>query len=105
MVSIIEGEHIANLVFKNEDALVEESERIERLRKLRRAVEVNRILYLKTRLQFVTAEGIKEVHAHVWEVTDNHVILNGGISLPVPSIVKVDVCSSLAWKPSSQPHG
>ncbi len=76
------------LMSKNE-VLQDAAEQKERKGQLQKAYEHNRLFYSKATIIFQTTEGCKEVFANIWEVTDNHVILKGGINIPVNCIHRV----------------
>jgi hypothetical protein len=54
-----------------------------RKNKLQKAAKQNKLFYSKAKIVFDTTEGTKEVFANIWEVTDNNVLLKGGINIPV----------------------
>jgi hypothetical protein len=41
----------------------------------------------KTVITFETTQGPKSVETTVWSVTDNHVMLKGGVSIPLNSVI------------------
>jgi hypothetical protein len=43
----------------------------------------------KTLITFETTSGPKSVETTVWSVTDNHLTLKGGVSIPLSSVIEV----------------
>jgi hypothetical protein len=44
---------------------------------------------VKAKIIFQTLEGLKSVHTTIWGVSETHVALKGGVTLPVHAIVEV----------------
>jgi hypothetical protein len=61
----------------------------KRKHQLQKAAQLNRLFYCKVKIVFETADGKKEVTAHIIKVTDSHVMLKGGINIPVCCICEV----------------
>jgi hypothetical protein len=88
---LVAKEEIAAAHFKPEDVLPTEPERNERFSQLKLAWEMNRQAYTKSRIIFDTALQTLEVIEHIWEITDNFVVLKGGVTLPIASVRSVGV--------------
>ena len=58
---------------------------------LLKAAHHNRLFYTKAKIIFDTATDTKQVRANIWEVTDNYVLLKGGINIPVCCIREVEL--------------
>lgn len=43
----------------------------------------------KTTITFETTEGSRTVQTTVWSLTDNYIVLKGGITIPLKSIMEV----------------
>lgn len=43
----------------------------------------------KTTITFETTEGSRTVQTTVWSLTDNYIVLKGGITVPLKSIMEV----------------
>jgi len=43
----------------------------------------------KTLVTFETSTGPKSVQTTIWSVTDNHLLLKGGVDIPLKSIIDV----------------
>ena len=61
----------------------------KRKHQLQKAAQLNRLFYCRVKIVFETSEGRKEVKAHILKVTDSHVVLKGGIDIPVCCICDV----------------
>ncbi|MCY7408788.1 MAG: hypothetical protein LH473_00815 [Chitinophagales bacterium] len=79
----ITKEQIPYQLLIHNEVLTEAEEKQLRKNKLLKAVQQNKLFYSKAKIVFDTAEGTKEVLANIWEVTDNNVMLKGGINIPV----------------------
>lgn len=91
MYPVIQKEQIAAELLASEEVLNSLEARLARKKELLNAVESNRMSYSKTKIVFETSQETLEVIEHVWEVTDNHVLLRGGITLPISCIKEVEV--------------
>jgi hypothetical protein len=93
---IILKEQIVAELLSAEEVLPSAEARQLRLKNLLQAVESNRMYYSKARIVFDTARETLEVIDHIWAVTDNHILLRGGITLPISCIKEVEVQASQA---------
>ncbi|MBS1656516.1 MAG: hypothetical protein K1X63_11930 [Chitinophagales bacterium] len=91
---IILKEQIAAELLSNEEVLQSAEARHARKNKLLQAVESNRLYYSKAKIVFETTKETLEVIDHIWAVTDNHVLLRGGITLPISCIKEVEIQAS-----------
>ena len=87
--SPIAKDQIPFQLMSKEEVLENTLEQKRRKDQLQKAVQHNRLFYTKARIVFDTTEETKEVSANIWEVTDNHVMLKGGINIPVCCIREV----------------
>ena len=85
----IPKEQIPFLLWSKDEVLHNPDQQKSRKDQLQKAQQHNRMFYSKAKIVFESTEGIKEVSANIWEVTDNHVMLKGGINIPVKSILEV----------------
>ena len=85
----IAKEQIPLQSFRHDEVLEGNAAKKKRQDQLLKAVDQNRLFYTKARIVFDTTDQTEEVKANIWEVTDNHVVLNGGISMPVCCIREV----------------
>ena len=79
----ISREKIPFEFLKKDEVLAEAGERKVRREKLQKALQHNRLFYSKATIVFDTMEGTRSVDANIWEVTDNNVLLKGGVTIPV----------------------
>ncbi len=63
----------------------------ERQSNIERAISLSKNFYVKARIEFDTEDGIKEVSTTIWASGEKHIILKGGISLPICCIRKVTI--------------
>ena len=47
----------------------------------------------KVKIIFEDSESLKQVETTIWGLTDIHVLLKSGITIPLHRIYKIDVCS------------
>lgn len=87
----ITKEQIPFELMSKEEVLENPDAQKHRKNQLQKAANHNRLFYSKAKIVFQTMEGNKEVFANIWEVTDNHVMLKGGINIPVRCIHEVIV--------------
>lgn len=91
---IIQKEELPYLTFSNEEVLKGASEIKDRADKLLSAVKQGRLFYKKANLTIGTIDGLKTVHANIWEATDHNVVLMGGITIPVCCIHEVSISAA-----------
>jgi len=53
------------------------------------AVRLGNAFKGKTTITFETVEGTRTVETTIWSLTDRHIHLKGGVTLPLSSIVEV----------------
>jgi hypothetical protein len=85
----ISQEQIPYQLLSNIEVLESDADQKKRKDQLLKAYQHNRINYSKAIIVFETKDGCREVLASIWEVTDNYVLLKGGINIPIPCIHKV----------------
>ncbi len=85
----ISKEQIPFQLISNDEVLKNAAQQKNRREQLQKAFMQNRLFYSKATIVFQTLGGRKEVSANIWEVTDNHVMLKGGINIPVQCIYDV----------------
>ena len=85
----IAKEQIPFCTLCKQEVLESDPDRKRRKDQLQKAVQHNMLFYTKARIVFDTIEETMEVNANIWEVTDNNVILKGGINIPVYCIREV----------------
>ena len=85
----IEKETIPNFSFPKEDVLYTETDRKERLRKLKRGLQLGNGFKNKATIEFETLEGRHDVRTTLWAVTKSHVLFKGGVNIPIHAILNV----------------
>jgi len=88
-IQAIAKEQIPFELLRHAEVLDTAGAQLVRKHQLQKAVHHNRLFYSKARIVFETIEGRKEVSSNIWEITDNNVMLKGGISIPVCCILEV----------------
>ncbi|MCB0401574.1 MAG: hypothetical protein KDD41_05785 [Flavobacteriales bacterium] len=82
-------ENISELKFPKNDVLLNESDRIERQKRVSRAMTLGNTSKSKVKIVFEDAEGIKTVETTIWGVTDNNVILKRTTIIPINRIHQI----------------
>lgn len=87
----IDKEHIPSLRFGKEEVL-QSKERIRmRLFDLERSQTLGNLLQTKVRITFQSSDSqVYEVYTTVWAVGSQFVLLKGGITIPIKSIIQID---------------
>ena len=89
MPSRIEKELIGNLHFPSSEVLKSKEEIQRRRVAFERAVILGNVEKNKVRVIFEDAKGMQEVETTIWGVTDERVILKGGVTIPLKRIWEV----------------
>lgn len=90
-INSIEKESIPYLSFEENEVLDDPFLQIQRSVKLHSAMLLGNCFKEKVSILFKTLEGIKEVKTTVWAATEKYVVLKSGISIPVVSILSVNL--------------
>ncbi|MFC3417301.1 hypothetical protein [Algoriphagus hitonicola] len=87
----IDKENISTLRFGHEEVLQSKEEIQMRLFELECSQTLGNLLQTKVQLTFQSSDGqIYEVHTTVWAVGNQFVLLKGGITIPIHSIIQID---------------
>lgn len=92
-INMIEKEFIPFLSFSDREVLFEEGQKLQRTILLHTAMLLGNCFKDKVTLVFQANEGISQVKTTVWATTDDSVILKGGVTIPVNSIVEIKIFS------------
>jgi hypothetical protein len=87
----IPKEKIPELECKHNEVLSNNKELTERKNCIERAINLSKNFYVKAQIEFETEEGPKEVITTIWAAGEEHIVLKGGISLPICCIRKVTI--------------
>jgi hypothetical protein len=90
---IINKENISGLHFSGHDVLSTPDEIKERKSSAQVALLLGNNYKSKVKIIFEDSISIKQVETTIWGLTDMHVILKGGITIPLYSIYRIDICS------------
>jgi hypothetical protein len=86
---MIEKEHIPQYAPVNQDVLSGEDSRKTRMQQLMRFLKGGNAFQVKAKIVFQTLQGLKAVNTTIWNVSETHVALKGGLTIPVHSILEV----------------
>ena len=89
---LIDKAEIPQLNVARQDVLTDAWSKVRRTDALRRAMMLGNLHKQKVRISFQSTDGPRAIETTVWGVTDRHVQLKGGISLPVACIRSVAFC-------------
>jgi hypothetical protein len=87
----IEKECIKDVTFTSEEVLTEKEDRLLRRSQLEKAMFLGNGSKSKSKITFVTNEGLKKVETTVWSADDVEVMLKAGTFIPVHAICRVDL--------------
>lgn len=90
--SIIEKESVATMRFVGHEVLSDKQEIILRRNKLVQAMTLGNLYKVKCKIFFHTEDGSNVVETTLWAVTDNHVMIKGGLVIPIHCIYSVETC-------------
>ena len=87
---LIAKEEIPNIIFGDKEVLKSKEDRLERSHGIHMALVLGNVHHGKVRIVFETDKGKRAVETTVWAETDEHIMLKGGVSIPIKAIFKVD---------------
>ncbi len=87
----IPKERITELECKHIEVLDTNIELTDRKNCIERAINLSKNFYVKAQIVFETEEGLKEVVTTIWAAGEEHIVLKGGISMPICCIRKVTI--------------
>lgn len=87
----INKEEIKSLNFYSRDVVNDKQSVKQRLKKLFLAMQAGNSFKHKVKIYFQDVFGYKYVETTVWYASESHVMLKGGVLLPVKSIVDVEL--------------
>jgi uncharacterized protein (UPF0248 family) len=90
-VMTVPKENVGQMKFYQEDVLKEASSRKLRMYDLEKALSLGNLYRQKVTIVYALRNGdLQQVQTTVWSVGEQYVILKGGITIPVHSILKVE---------------
>jgi uncharacterized protein (UPF0248 family) len=90
-VMTVPKENVGQMKFYKEDVLKEMSSRKIRMYDLEKALSLGNLYRQKVTIVYALRNGdLQQVQTTVWSVGEQYVILKGGITIPVHSILKVE---------------
>jgi hypothetical protein len=87
----VEKDQIQGLQFSKNEVLSDKEELILREQELQRAMKLGNTLKQKVKIFFKDQKSNKYIETTVWHANSNHVVLKGGITIPVNRIYKVEI--------------
>ncbi|MCU0422564.1 MAG: hypothetical protein MUC81_07100 [Bacteroidia bacterium] len=88
---LIEKEQIPSLKFSSFEVLNTPEEKLERRANIEKAMLIGNSSKSKSKIFFMTEEGLMEVETTVWAATDDSVTLKGGVIIPLHCITKTEL--------------
>jgi hypothetical protein len=88
-INPVEREYVPFMTFTDEDVLEKQSEKIQRNQLLHMAMILGNCFKHKVTILFKTMEGINKLNTTVWATTSDSVVLKGGVTIPIRSILSV----------------
>lgn len=86
---VIEKEQIGKFAPVSQEVLSGDESRKVRLQQLMRFLKGGNVFKVKAKIVFQTLQGLKAVHTTIWDVTETHIALKGGKTIPIHSILEV----------------
>jgi hypothetical protein len=88
---VIKKEEILNLHPAEKDVLVKKEMQAHRKACLTEALQNASKYYKKATVLVQTDEGIKQITATIWAMTEKYIVFKGGITVPICSILDVQL--------------
>lgn len=85
----IQKEVVVNHHFPKNEVLHSLEEMKLRKYMIERATTLGNAYHSKVKIDFETTDGIKEVETTIWATTEKHILLKGGITIPIHSILGI----------------
>ena len=85
----IEHQDLLTTTFKNQGTMYAQEQLQSRHQKLYMAMLLGNHFHNNVRIIFNTEDGIRETISRVWATTDRHVVLKGGMFIPIKAILDV----------------
>ena len=87
----IQKEVVTNFHFSKNEVLHTNEEVKLRKYMLERATTLGNAYHSKVIIDFETTDGTKEVDTTIWATTEKHILLKGGITIPIHCILDIRV--------------
>lgn len=90
-INYVQKEHLQDMHFLKSEVLVEKNLRQKRHFDLHRAMILSNNEHIKATILFKTEEHFfYKVEATIWAVTEDYILLKGGMFIPIRSIVELE---------------
>jgi hypothetical protein len=90
-VKMIAKEDIPNVKFVSYEVLDKADDKLARREQIEKAMLLGNASKGKSKIFFMSEDGLLEVETTVWAASDDVVTLKGGVMIPVHCIEKVDL--------------
>ncbi len=90
-VKMIAKEDIPNVKFVSFEVLDKADDKLARREQIEKAMLLGNASKGKSKIFFMSEDGLLEVETTVWAASDDVVTLKGGVMIPVHCIEKVDL--------------
>ena len=87
----IQKEVVVNFHFHKDEVLHTLEEVKLRKYMLERATTLGNAYHAKVRIDFETTDGTKEVDTTIWATTEKHILLKGGVTIPIHCILDIRI--------------
>lgn len=90
-ITLVQKEQLKAVRFQKLEVLPEKPLRQNRQYKLNRAMILGNIDHNKVNIIFKTEDGsLQQVETTIWAVSEDHITLKGGVSIPVRAIIDLE---------------
>jgi hypothetical protein len=89
--TLISKEDIPKVKIPNKEVLESNEEILQRKQTLDRAMRMGNNDHNKVKITFQSEDGVMMVETTVWEVTQNYAILKSNTSIPIRSILQIEL--------------
>lgn len=91
-IKVIPKEQLLHESFIRNEVLPEKQMRLKRSQSLRKALILGNTEHNKVKITFKSEDGtLKQVETTIWAVTQNFILLKGGLTIPIRSILDLEV--------------
>lgn len=88
-INEVKKENLHQLAFPTKDVLINHKEREQRSYLLTQALKLSNMNKHKSKIIFRDYFGVSFVYTTIWFVSDKHIELKAGISLPIQAILDI----------------
>jgi hypothetical protein len=89
--TLIQKEEIPHYTCLKCENILSDEEKVNRKIKLQRGQILGNAYKSKVKIVFYTAHGLKAVETTTWTVGDEYIVLKGGVTIPLDSIMDIEL--------------